>query len=92
MTTVDFIARLNDAEKGWGLWIDRDNPEQHHVGQYAFENDRMPRNFIHVASLNRLAHLRQVYILNQGGTPNAEETLGREWAEQFMREWQSLPV
>lgn len=92
MTTLEFMAQLNDAEKGWGLWVDRDHPDQHHVGQYAFENDRMPKNFVHVASLDRLAHLRQVYILDKQGTPETEAQLGREWAEQFLKEWQSQPV
>lgn len=92
MNTLEFMAQLNDAEKGWGLWIDRANPEQYHVGQYAFENDRMPKNFVHVASLDRLAHLRQVYIVNNPSTSKSEEMLGREWATQFINEWQSQPV
>jgi hypothetical protein len=88
MNTVEFLAQLNDAEKGLGLWIDRENPIQHHVGQYAFENDRLPKNFVHVASLDHLAHLRQKYILDNTSSSKSEEILGQEWAEQFLSQWQ----
>lgn len=92
MNTVQFLEQLNDAEKGWGLWLDRNNPAEHHVGQYAFENDRMPKNFVHVASLDSLAHQRQTYIMNNSSLEKSEELLGHEWAEQFIAEWQSQPV
>ncbi|MDY6785898.1 MAG: hypothetical protein SW833_25675 [Cyanobacteriota bacterium] len=92
MNTVQFLGQLNDAEKGWGLWVDRNNIEEHHVGQYAFENDRMPKSFAHVASLDNLAHQRQTYIANNSSSGKSEETLGHEWAEQFIAAWKSQPV
>ncbi|MEM9543115.1 MAG: hypothetical protein AAGA60_26940 [Cyanobacteria bacterium P01_E01_bin.42] len=84
-TSFDFLAQLNDAEKGWGFWIDRNHIEQYHVGQYSFENDRLPKSFIHVDSLNNLAHERQQYIashLNSDG--NSDEALGQEWAKTLL--------
>lgn len=84
MDTLEFLAQLNDAEKGWGLWIDRNQLEQYHVGQYSYENDRIPKSFIHVGNLDQLAHLRQQYILANTSPDKSEEILGREWAEQFL--------
>jgi hypothetical protein len=88
MNTLEFLAQLNDAEKGWGLWVDRSQTDHCHVGQYSFENDRLPKSFVHVADLNYLAHLRQKYILNHT-TSNLNETLlGQEWAKSFLSQWQ----
>jgi hypothetical protein len=87
MNTADFLAQLNDAEKGWGLWINRDRVSEYHVGQYAFENDRLPKDFIHVASLDKLAHQRQRYILSRMATHDNETALGQEWADGFLRQW-----
>lgn len=88
MNTLEFLSQLNDSEKGWGLWVDRENREEHHVGQYAFENDRLPKAFVHVASLESLAHLRQKYILDNNASAKSETVLGQEWAKQFLSEWQ----
>ncbi|MBP0022241.1 MAG: hypothetical protein J7647_32380 [Cyanobacteria bacterium SBLK] len=88
-TSFDFLAQLNDAEKGWGFWIDRNHIEQYHVGQYSFDNDRLPKSFIHVDSLENLAHERQKYImthaapsLNNSG--NNDETLSKDWAKTVL--------
>lgn len=89
MNTLEFLAQLNDAEKGWGLWIDRHNIEQHHVGQYSFENDRLPKSFVHVGNLDYLAHLRQKYILANTTNDKSEKVLGKEWAENFLSQWQN---
>jgi hypothetical protein len=89
MNTLEFLAQLNDAEKGWGLWVNRDQIDQHHVGQYSFENDHMSKSFIHIGSLDQLAHLRQKYILENTSSAKSEEVLGQEWAEDFLSQWQS---
>ena len=89
MNTLEFLAQLNDAEKGWGLWVNRDQIDQHHVGQYSFDNDRMPKSFTHIGSLDQLAHLRQKYILENTSLAKSEEVLGKEWAENFLSQWQS---
>lgn len=89
MNTTEFLAQLNDAEKDWGLWIDRNNTDEHHVGHYSFETDHLPKSFVHVASLDRLAHLRQQYILSRTPSGNSEDALGKEWAEVFLGEWKS---
>ncbi len=89
MNTKEFLAQLNDAEKGWGLWIDRNQIDHNHVGTYSFENDRLPKSFIHVGSLDQLAHQRQKYILENIDSGKSEEVLGVEWAEGFLSQWQS---
>lgn len=89
MNTSEFLSNLNDAEEGWGLWVDRNELEHCHVGQYSFENDRLPKSFIHVANLNYLAHLRQKYILNHLSLNLNETILGQEWAKTFLSQWQT---
>ena len=89
MTTLEFLAQLNDAEKGWGLWLDPKDVEKHHIGQYAFENDLLPKRFIHIASLDKLAHQRQKYILEHISSNSNNERLGREWANDFLSHVQS---
>jgi hypothetical protein len=89
MNTLEFLAQLNESEKGWGLWINRDKLEEHHVGHYSFDNDRMPKSFVHVASLEELAHSRQKYILGNISSSNNEKVLGQEWAKRFLSEWQA---
>lgn len=90
-TSFDFLAQLNDAEKGWGFWIDREHIENYHVGQYSFENDRLPDSFIHIGSLDNLAHDRQEYIMSHiapsfnNYSGNNDETLGQEWAKTVLR-------
>ncbi|MCW6038141.1 hypothetical protein K4A83_17960 [Spirulina subsalsa FACHB-351] len=84
MNTLNFLAELNDAEKGWGLWVDKDHVNQFHVGQYAFENDRLPKSFIHVGSLDSLAHKRQYYILHNNSLDKNEDVLSQEWAEDVL--------
>lgn len=86
MKTKQFLANLNMATKGWGLWINRNNLQENHVGQYCYENDYLPESFVHAGSLEELAHLRQQYILNHEPKNNAE--LGEEWAENFLDHWQ----
>lgn len=88
-TSFDFLAQLNDAEKGWGFWIDRNHIEQYHVGQYSFENDRLPKSFIHVGSLENLAHERQKYIMSHvapslNNSGNNDETLSKDWAKTVL--------
>lgn len=87
MNTLEFLSQLNTTTKEWGLWISRDNVDEHHVGLYSFENDRIPKNFIHVASLEELAHLRQKYILNNASSAKSGEVLGEEWAKTFLSQW-----
>ncbi len=87
MHTSKFLAQLNHCEKGWGLWINRENLAENHVGQYAFENDRIPRNFVHAGSLDDLAHLRQTYIRQKSAANLFDDVLGQEWAEQFLSQW-----
>jgi hypothetical protein len=89
MNTLEFLTQLNTATKEWGLWISRDNPIEHHIGHYSFEHDCMPRRFIHVGSLEELAHLRQHYILDNTSSVKNEEVLGKEWAENFLSRWQA---
>lgn len=89
METKQFLANLNTADKGWGLWINKQNPQENHVGQYAFENDYLSKNFIHVGSLEELAHLRQQYILKTSVRSKNDTELGEEWAEDFLKQ---LPV
>lgn len=87
MKTSEFLAQLNHSNKDWGLWVNRDNPEENHVGLYSFENDRLPKSFYHVASLEALAHERQSYILSHSNDPNNEQLLGRQWADSFLSTW-----
>jgi hypothetical protein len=47
MKTLEFLSELNAAPQGWGFWIDRQQIEANHVGQYSFENDRLPKSFVH---------------------------------------------
>ena len=89
MKTLEFLAQLNDAEKGWGLWINRENPQDHHVGHYSYETDHLPKSFIHVASLEELAHLRQKYLIAKTSLPLTEEVLAQEWTQEFLSEWTS---
>ena len=89
MTIEDFLSQLNHAEKGWGLWLDRDNGKNYHVGQYHFENDRMPKSFIHVGNLNYIAHLRQKYLWSKMSESKNELLLGKEWAETFLAQWRN---
>ncbi|MGK7924637.1 MAG: hypothetical protein AB4290_05170 [Spirulina sp.] len=87
-TSFDFLAQLNDAEKGWGFWIDLNHVEHYHVGQYSFENDRLPKSFIHIDSLDNLAHDRQQYILSHlapdRNPSDNDEMLGKEWAKTVL--------
>jgi hypothetical protein len=87
MTALEFLAQLNDAEKEWGLWIDRNNLEEYHVGHYSYEHDRMPKSFLHVGKLEELAHLRQKYILDNVSSVKSDEILGLEWAKSFISQW-----
>lgn len=89
MNTLEFLAQLNDAEKNWGLWINRDQIDEYHVGQYSYENDRLPKSFVHVGNLDQLAHQRQKYILENTSASQTEEVLGKEWAESFLSQWQA---
>jgi hypothetical protein len=89
MNTSEFLAQLNVTDKGLGLWISRENLQEHHVGHYAFDNDRIPKSFIHAGSLEELAHLRQKHILNNSVSTTSEWFLGREWADNFLSKWQS---
>ena len=88
MQTEEFLAKLNNAQKGWGLWVNRQNIHENHVGQYSFENDCLPKNFIHVGSLEKLAHLRQAYLLEKTNEKASEEKLSEEWADVFLSQWQ----
>ncbi|GCA96027.1 MULTISPECIES: hypothetical protein [Microcystis] len=47
MKTLEFLSELKAAPQGWGFWIDRQQIEANHVGQYSFENDRLPKSFVH---------------------------------------------
>jgi hypothetical protein len=89
MSIEEFLAQLNVAQKGWGLWVNRDNGRDYHIGQYAFENDRMPKNFIHVDNLDHLAHIRQQYICSKSSEKTNEVLLGKEWAENFLSQWRN---
>lgn len=89
MNTLEFLTQLNEAEKDWGLWIDRQQPDNHHVGHYAYETDHLSKSFLHVGSLEELAHERQEYILANESTNQSEEALGRQWAETFLAQWQA---
>lgn len=89
MSTLEFLAQLNTAIKGWGLWISRDDLNAHHIGQYSFENDRLPKNFVYVGNLEDLAHIRQKYILTHLKSPKNEDALGKEWAESFLSQWKA---
>jgi hypothetical protein len=89
MKTKQFLANLNTATKGWGLWINKNNPQENHVGQYSFENDCLPKSFIHAGSLEELAHLRQKYILSTTTAKEKSANLGEEWAENFLDQWQT---
>ena len=88
MTTEEFLARFNIADKGWGLWLNRNNIHEYHLGNYSFENDRLPKSFVHAGSLNDLAHYRQKYLLQKNNIKKSAELLAREWAEQFLLQWQ----
>lgn len=88
MNVEAFLAQLNTADKEWGLWVNRDNSSEYHVGHYAFENDRMPKSFVHVGSLDYLAHLRQQYIKAHWSEQTSKEVLSNEWAENFLNQWQ----
>jgi hypothetical protein len=89
MNTLEFLAQLNTSTKEWGLWINRNNPKEHHEGHYSFESDGMPRSFVHVGTLEELAHQRQHYILHNASSAKSEEVLGKEWAENFLSQCQS---
>jgi hypothetical protein len=89
MNTSEFLAQLNVTDRGLGLWISRENLQEHHVGHYAFDNDRIPKFFIHAGSLEELAHLRQKHILNNPSSTTNEWFLGREWADNFLSKWQA---
>lgn len=84
MKTLEFLSTLNTAPKGWGFWLDRQRTDENHIGQYSFENDRLPKSFVHVGSLNELAHLRQQYILSHFDGRHSEEELGIEWAREVL--------
>jgi hypothetical protein len=84
MKTLEFLSTLNTAPKGWGFWLDRQHIEESHIGQYSFENDRLPKSFIHLGSLAELAHLRQKYILGHPNTNCNDDELGMEWARQVI--------
>ncbi|MGK7915117.1 MAG: hypothetical protein AB4038_06150 [Prochloraceae cyanobacterium] len=88
MKTEEFLAQLNTADRGWGLWLDRNNIQEYHVGQYSFENDYLPKSFVHVGSLEQLAHQRQKYILNHNREQKNSEGLGKEWANNLLCQWQ----
>ncbi|AFZ35869.1 hypothetical protein Sta7437_2327 [Stanieria cyanosphaera PCC 7437] len=87
MSIEEFLGQLNTAEKGWGLWVNRNNPHEYHMGQYAFDNDRIPKCFVHVDNLDHLAHLRQQYISSKASNQSNETFLGQEWAEKFLSQW-----
>ncbi len=87
MTIEEFLAQLNIAHRGWGLWIDRNDIHQYHIGQYAFQNDRIPKSFIHVDNLDHLAHLRQRYIQSRQDITDNVNHLGWEWAKHFLAQW-----
>ncbi|WP_013324534.1 hypothetical protein [Gloeothece verrucosa] len=87
MKTKEFLARLNTAAKGWGVWINRNNVDENHVGQYGFENDCLPKSFVFAGSLEELAHLRQKYILKATKPEKSDEELGQEWAQNFLEQW-----
>lgn len=87
MKTKEFLARLNTAAKGWGVWINKNNLDENHVGQYKFENDCLPKSFVYAGSLEELAHLRQNYILKASIAQKSDEELGEEWAETFLDHW-----
>lgn len=87
MNTKEFLAQLNDAEKDWGLWINRNNFDEYHVGHYSVENDRFPKSFVHVKNLDELAHLRQKYIIFHASSGKSEDMLGQDWADQFLSQW-----
>lgn len=84
MKTLEFLSTLNTAPKGWGFWLDRQQIDENQIGQYSFENDRLPKSFVHVGSLDELAHLRQQYILGHLDERHNEEELGMEWARQVL--------
>jgi hypothetical protein len=87
MKISEFLAQLNISSKDWGLWLNYDNVQEYHVGQYFYENDRLPKHYIHVASLHDLAHRRQQYILNNNASGKSDAQLGQEWADHFLSEW-----
>jgi hypothetical protein len=88
MNTFEFLSQLNEAEKEWGLWVDRQQPDDHHVGHYSYETDHLPESFAHAGSLEELAHQRQKYILENAASNQSEEALGQQWAEGFLSQWQ----
>jgi hypothetical protein len=87
MSIDEFLARLNIAQKGWGLWLNRNNGKDYHVGQYAFENDRLPKEYVHVDNLDHLAHMRQEYIKSHYAEQENEFALGETWARSFLSQW-----
>jgi hypothetical protein len=89
MNTLEFLAQLNEAEKEWGLWVDRQQLTDHHVGHYSYETDHLPESFVHVGSLEELAHQRQKYILENNASNQSEEALSRQWAQEFLSQWQA---
>lgn len=89
MTTFEFLAQLNEAEKEWGLWVDCQQLDDHHVGHYSYETDHLAESFVHVGSLEELAHQRQKYILENSASNQSEEILGRQWAEALLSQWQA---
>lgn len=89
MVIEDFLAQLNEAEKGWGLWLDRDNGQDYHIGQYAFESDCMPKSYLHVDNLDNLVHSRQKYISSKSLQKSQEASLAKEWVDHFLTQWRS---
>lgn len=55
-----------------------------HVGQYSFENDLLPKSFVHIGSLAELAHQRQKYILSHLDSNGNVEELAQEWAQTLL--------
>ena len=84
MKTLEFLSELNAAPQGWGFWIDRQHIEASHVGQYSFENDRLPKSFVHIGSLAELAHQRQKYILSHLDSNGNVEELAQEWVQTLL--------
>ncbi|MCA2652791.1 hypothetical protein [Microcystis sp. M061S2] len=37
MKTLEFLSELNAAPQGWGFWIDRQQIEANHVGQFSYQ-------------------------------------------------------
>lgn len=86
MKTIEFLSSLNTANKGWGLWINTKNIDEHHVGQYSFENDYLPKSFVHLGSLDELAHSRLNYLLHTASASKNDQSLAQEWASHLLSE------